>query len=226
MMGLADYYLLRGVAYGSDQSLEELSFILGFMKTIAEDESIELGKEKGIPKMCKLLPVPRRNVTLISIAPTGSLSLLAGCSSGIEPIFSEIMTRKDKTGTYNIEHPLHEEKHFRCAVSANGSTEVTWKEHILIQSTAQKFVDSGLSKTINFPNHTHKDTFYDAFILAWKLGCKGITAYRNDSRKEQVLSPKNLKRDKCPLCESELIEESGCKKCSNVMCGFSLCTIG
>ena len=112
--------------------------------------------------------------------------------------------------------------HFRCAVSANGAKEVTWEEHILVQDTAQKIVDGSISKTINFPNHTHRDTIYNAFMLAWKLGhIKGITVYRNNSRNVQVLTPKNLKKDKCPVCGEDLIHEENCKKCKK--CNFSVC---
>jgi ribonucleoside-diphosphate reductase alpha chain len=187
IMGLADYYLQRGIAYGSEQALEELGFIMEFMKNIAEDESIEIGREKGIPEACKDLPYPRRNVTLLSIAPTGTISLIAGCSSGIEPIFSEIVIRNDKTGSYQFDNDLASKDFFRCAVAANGAIEVTWEEHVKTQAIAQQFVDSGVSKTINFPNHTHRETIAKAFMLAWELGCKGITAYRNGSRKVEVL---------------------------------------
>jgi ribonucleoside-diphosphate reductase alpha chain len=226
IMGLADYYLVREVAYGSPEALEELEFILNFMYQIAEDESIELGELYGVPESCSKLPTPRRNITLLSIAPTGTISLLAGCNSGIEPIFSEITIRNDKTGTYNFDHESSSMDYFRCAVSTNGGKEVTWEEHVKTQASAQKFVDSGVSKTINFPNHTHRETIGNAFILAWELGCKGITVYRNGSRKLEVLSPKNLKKDNCPLCGKELIKESGCSKCIDETCGFSVCEVG
>lgn len=221
IMGLADYYLQKEIPYGSKKALEELELILSFIKAIAEDESIIMGKELGIPLACKVLPIPRRNVTLLSIAPTGTISLLAGCNSGIEPIFSEITIRNDKTGIYHLKNISSDKDYFRCAVSANGAKEVTWKEHIDTQATSQKFVDAAVSKTINFPNHTHRDTIYDSFIYAWKSGCKGLTVYRNGSRKVEVLSPKNLKKDKCPVCGEDLIYESGCKKCSK--CDFVVC---
>jgi len=223
-MGLADYYLKRKIAYGSDKALEELEFILSFMKGVAEDESIHLGEERGVPKRCKKLPIRRRNITLLSIAPTGTISLIADCNSGIEPIFSEITIRDDKTGKYVFDNGYSSMDYFRCAVSSNGAKEVTWEEHVRTQASAQKFVDSGVSKTINFPHNTHKDTIAKAFILAWELGCKGITIYRNGSRDIEVLSPKNLRRDLCPVCESFVIKESGCTKCSN--CDWSICEVG
>ena len=223
LMGFADYFLLRKIAYGSSESVEELSFILDFIYKIAKDESISLGNKLGVPQNCKKLPVPRRNITLMCFAPTGTVAIIAGCSHSLEPIFSEITIRTDKTGTYNMEHPLYKEPYFRCAVSANGAKEVTWREHILIQAAAQKFIDGAVSKTINFPNHTHRDTIYEALISAWESGCKGITVYRSGSREKEVLTPKNLKKDKCPICGKELIRESSCKRCPDESCGFSLC---
>jgi ribonucleoside-diphosphate reductase alpha chain len=224
-MGFADYLLRKEIAYGSDESLSELEFIVSFIYKIAEDESIKLGEELGVPKNCQALPIPRRNITLISIAPTGTISLLADCNSSIEPIFSEITIRNDRTGNYQFANDLSNTPYFRCAVSANGAKEVTWEEHIKVQAAAQKWVDSGVSKTINFPTHTHRDTVANSFMLAWKLGCKGITVYRNNSRKVEVLSPKNLKKDKCPACGKDIIKESGCTKCTDINCGWSLCSV-
>jgi ribonucleoside-diphosphate reductase alpha chain len=224
IMGLADYYLQRKIAYGTPKALEELEFMLSFMKSTAEDESIILGEERGIPFECQKLPVPRRNITLLTIAPTGTISLLAGCNSGIEPVFSEITDRSDKTGDYTFDNSDSSMDYFRCAVSSNGAREVTWEEHVRTQASAQKFVDSGVSKTINFPNHTHRETIAKAFMLAWELQCKGITVYRNDSREVQVLSPKNIKKDLCPVCESALVKESNCKHCTK--CDWSMCETG
>lgn len=224
-MGLADMFLEMGVAYGSEESLEIVEEVLSFIYQVAAEKSVELGQRLGIPKQCTSLPQPRRNVTLLTIAPTGTISLLAGCSNGIEPIFSELTQRTDKTGTYMMEHPLADEPYFRCAVSTNGGTEVSWKEHVLMQTTCQKYVDSGVSKTINFPSHTKRKTIHDAFLLAWEQGAKGITVYRNGSREVEVLQPKNIRKDICPMCESDLVHEGGCVKCSNLGCDFSMCEI-
>jgi ribonucleoside-diphosphate reductase alpha chain len=213
IMGFADYCLLKEIAYGSDQSIHELEKILNLIVIVANSESKILGEKFGIPKMCLSLPQPRRNITINTIAPTGTASLIAGCSSGIEPIFSEITVRNDKTGTYTFENDLADKPYFRCAVSANGAQEVTWEEHVKILATAQKYIDSGVSKTINFPTLTRRETFAKAVFMAWELGCKGIATYRNGSRKTEVLSPKNVKKDKCPVCGNELIEINGKLKC-------------
>ncbi len=223
VMGLADYYMARKIAYGSEKALEEADQLFGFIYETSKNESEIMGKELGIPEWCQKLPEPRRNITLITIAPTGSISLIAGCNSGIEPFFSEITERKDKTGEYIIDIPSNEE-YFRCAVSATGEKEVTWEEHINTQAVAQKWSDSGVSKTINFPSHTRKETIGKAYMKAWELGCKGITVYRNGSRNVEVLSPKNLKKDKCPVCEGDLVKYDGCTKCTK--CDWSVCTVG
>jgi ribonucleoside-diphosphate reductase alpha chain len=215
-MGYADLCLMKEIAYGSEEALELLNEVLRFISLFAENESIKMGREYGVPKACENLPLPRRNVTLTTIAPTGTISLIAGCSSGIEPIFSEITIRNDKTGTYTFENNLADKEYFRCAVSMNGAKEVTWEEHIKTLATAQRNIDSGVSKTINFPNHTHRETIGKAIIMAWKEGCKGLAVYRNGSRQKEVLSPKLVKKDKCPICGNDMVEvDSGKLRCLN-----------
>lgn len=214
IMGFADYCLQKKIAYGSEESIEKLKNILSFIYAVAEIRSYELGSMYGFPYYCQMLPKPRRNITLLTVAPTGTVSLLAGCSSGIEPIFSEITLRNDKTGSYTFENDLADKEYFRCAVSSNGAKEVTWEEHIDILSAAQEYVDSGVSKTINFPHLTRRETIGKAIIMAWEKGCKGLAIYRNGSRKIEVLSPKNLKKDKCPVCgKNDLVEINGKLKC-------------
>jgi len=217
IMGFADYCLMKEIAYGSKESIGELENILSFMKREAYKESEIMGYELGVPKMCKKLPTPRRNITVLTAPPTGTVSLIAGCSSGLEPIFSEITIRNDKTGVYTFSNNLSSEPYFRCAVSSNESNEVTWQEHIAILAAGQKHIDSSISKTINFPTKTHKKTMRKAIMIAWKEGCKGVAMYRNGSRKNEVLSPKNIKRDKCPTCNKELISLNGNKECTECM---------
>ena len=222
IMGYADMLLMKEIAYGSNEALKLEEEILSFISKVSEAESILMGKtpwykkilfKSNVPAMCKKLPIPRRNITLTTIAPTGTISLIAGCSSGIEPVFSEITVRNDKTGTYTFEDKLADKPYFRCAVSSNGATEVTWEEHIKTLSSAQKHIDSGVSKTINFPTMTHRETIGKAVMMAWKEGCKGLAVYRNGSRKQEVLTPKNLKKDKCPICGNDLVSVGDQMKC-------------
>lgn len=213
IMGYADLLLMKEIAYGSQEALDLLEEILAFMDDISVDESEIMGEELGVPEKCKSLPTPRRNITTNTIAPTGTISLIAGCSSGIEPIFSEITVRNDKTGTYTFENDLAEKDYFRCAVSSNGAKEVTWEEHIETLASSQKYIQSGVSKTINFPNNTKRENIANAVMLAWQKGCKGVAVYRNGSRKVEVLSPKNVKKDKCPICGNDMVEINGEKRC-------------
>jgi len=225
IMGYADALLKMGVAYGSEEALDFLDQVMSIMYYTAELESENLGMERGYPKEPAKLSNPRRNITLLSIAPTGTISLLAGCSSSIEPVFSEVTIRTDKTGKYDIRHPQAHKDYFRCAVSANGAQEVTWQEHIATQDRAQHWVDSGVSKTINVPALTRKSTISDMLMYAWEHSrVKGLTIYRNQSRSVEVLTPKNIKKNKCPVCGSDLKRESGCSSCTE--CEYSVCEIG
>lgn len=225
LMGLADYYLVREIPYGSDEALGALDEIGEFLYKISYDESERLGREKGVPEHCKNLPTPRRNITVLTIAPTGTTSIIAGCNNGIEPFFSEITQRKDKTGEYTLNLEGSEKEYFKCAVPMDGdkSREVTWKEHVDTQAVIQKWIDSGVSKTCNVPQMTPKETVGNIFMYAWKADCKGITVYRNGSRKEEVLTPKNISKNLCPSCESDTRKEDGCLKCMS--CEWSLCSI-
>ena len=213
IMGYADLLLMKEIAYGSPEALQLLDEVLYFLDTASTDESEIMGRELGVPEKCKLLPFPRRNITTDTIAPTGTISLIAGCSSGIEPIFSEITVRNDKTGTYTFENDLAGKPYFRCAVSSNGSTEVTWEEHVETLATSQKHIQSGVSKTVNFPNNTKRESIANAVIMAWQKRCKGIAVYRNGSRKVEVLTPRNIQKDKCPACGRDMVEINGAKRC-------------
>ncbi|HOM78245.1 MAG TPA: hypothetical protein PLT50_03525, partial [bacterium] len=221
-MGYADLLLMMKIPYGSQEALDVLESIMKVMEFATEDESIKLGQEKGIPEECKKLPVPRRNIVLRTFAPTGTCSIIAGCSNSIEPIFSEVTVRNDKTGTYTLVNNLAEQPYFRCAVSANGAQEVTVEEHIKTLALAQKYIDSGVSKTINAPTTIKRDAIAKAIFMAWQEGCKGITLYRNGSRKKEVLTPKNIKKGKCPVCGSDLIEINGKMKCLSCKKDFDM----
>lgn len=200
VMGLADYFLRYGVKYGSEESLKEIEKITRAIKEMSYLTSERLGKLLGVPKQCQKLDRPRRNITTVSIAPTGSIAMLAECSHGIEPIFSPSFKRIDERGQeYLYQHPLANEAYF---VSAVGSRQATWKEQIDLVATAQKWVDSGISKTINLSNSATVQDVKEAIVYAWKRGCKGITLYRDGSRQVQVLNSVPTEED---------IKDSTCK---------------
>ena len=159
-MGIADLFLRYGIEYGSMDSLNFLHKILFQSYYSAEEESIILGKALGIPKQCEVLPVPKRNITLLTIAPTGSRAIIADCSHSLEPIFAPAFERIDERGMkYIYVHPKANKEYF---VSAIGDKQPTWKQQIDLVATCYRWIDSGISKTINLPNSA---TIQDLFML-------------------------------------------------------------
>lgn len=190
-MGLADAMLEIKLKYGSPESLEFTDELMGIMQTTSYIASVQLGEERGVPKNCRLIGdatgMYRRNITTISIAPTGSIAFIAECSHGIEPIFSPSFMRIDERGEeYIFTHPLKDASYFVSAVGHTNSP--TWEEQIKLVAVVQQNCDSGISKTINLEENATVQDVMDAYILAWELQCKGITVYRNNSRKMQVLN--------------------------------------
>ncbi|HVA85571.1 MAG TPA: adenosylcobalamin-dependent ribonucleoside-diphosphate reductase [Candidatus Saccharimonadales bacterium] len=214
-MGLADVLLLLGVRYGSDASLEVIERIHRTIRDAAYDASSDLAVEKGafprfdsekylqgefiaqLPSALqdKIARQGIRNAVLLAQAPTGTTSLLAGVSSGIEPIFDFEMVRRDRLGEHVISHPLAQRWHDDHPGSPLPEYFVTAadlspEEHVMVQATIQRYVDASISKTVNAPNrHTVRevDTLYR---LAYQLGCKGVTYYREGSR-DAVLTHAN-----------------------------------
>lgn len=203
VMGLADLFLQYEIEYGSEESIEFLGTIMNCIKKAAKSESVKLGKLLGVPSQCEKLPEPRRNITLLSIAPTGSIAIIADCSHGIEPIFSPTFRRVDERGQeYIYVHPKATEDYF---VSAIGAKQASWKEQIDLVSECYYYVDSGVSKTINLENTATIKDVKEAYIYAWQQGLKGITVYRDGSRSFQVLNdiPEEGENSECPsgVCE-------------------------
>lgn len=189
IMGLADLFLQLEIPYGGPESLEWTGSILNVFQTMATKTSEELANLQGVPEACKELPSPRRNITVLSIAPTGSIAMIAGCSHGIEPIYSPAYIRYDEDGdSYEERHPLADKDYFRSAINGDPDRIVNWMQHVDVQATCQNYVDSGVSKTINFPNDATVDDIKAAMIYAWQSGCKGITVYRDGSRNYQILN--------------------------------------
>jgi ribonucleoside-diphosphate reductase alpha chain len=191
IMGWADLLLKMKLSYGKKRSLELAEELTEFIYKEANRISVILAKENGTPKACEYKELEyRRNVTLLSIAPTGTISMIANCSSSIEPIFCPTVYRTDNTGSRQIACADSDKPYFRCAVDPEKKEgrEVTYEEHILMQSSFQKYVDSAISKTINMPNSASLDDVKNAYMLAWKKGAKGVTIYRDMSKSTQVLN--------------------------------------
>lgn len=225
-MGWADLFLLMDIRYGSERSLDFIDKTKAFIKAEAERESVKIADEKGaFPKCGKsCLLAPRRNAALTTEAPTGSLSLFADVSSGIEPVFSYVVDRKNSCGTgEKIVHKLFDAKlheiHPRGSIHYNevvdychkhGSVtgcdlvsnefknifvtaiDVTPTEHINVQAAFQRYTDASISKTLNLPESTTTDNIKSIIKYAWTMGLKGLTIYRQNSRKDVVY---DLKKD-------------------------------
>src|SRR3989344_133482 len=211
-MGLGDALLMLKQRYGSKKAEPIVEKIYRTIRDAAYEASAELAAEKrAFPKFdrekylqghfikklpegirAKIRKYGIRNAVLLTQAPTGTTSLLAGISSGIEPVYDFAMTRRDRTGEHIIYHPLYQkwleehpgEKTPEYFVSAN---DLTPEDHVKIQAVVQEYTDSSISKTVNAPNaHTVEDV-RNLYMWAYDLGCKGIT-YMRDGSREGVLS--------------------------------------
>lgn len=196
VMGWADLLFQLRIPYDSEQAIELAEKIMSLIKDTAHKTSVELGKEKGIPGALEHLG--RRNATLTCIAPTGTIALLADCSSGIEPLFAlehtRVRTQIDGTKVIMKQVNRHYAEAFKEELPENviksvfiTSHDVAPLSHVRTQGVFQKYTDLAVSKTVNLPHESTKKDVLDSYVLAWKLGCKGITIYRDGSKSMQVL---------------------------------------
>ena len=191
IMGWADALLKMGIRYGSAHSIELARDIWGFVDRAAFEASRELAKERGAYPAFRG-EVPVRNATRTCIAPTGTISLIAGVSSGIEPVFAFKHTRMAFAGTQALEysHPLYriameegwyDPDVFVCA------HDISVQEQVAMQAAFQEHTDLAVSKTINLRNNATVEDVREAYLMAWESGCKGITVYRDGCLDSQVL---------------------------------------
>ncbi|MBU0988361.1 MAG: adenosylcobalamin-dependent ribonucleoside-diphosphate reductase [Proteobacteria bacterium] len=205
IMGFADMCVKLHIRYGAEESITLAKEIMTFIYNTANETSVDLGKEKGVAPVFEEFEFPiskRRNSALTTIAPTGTLSLIANCSSGCEPNFAFNYTKACLDGEKldmmpGVVREWGERKGDESLPDYFVATrDVSIAEHIMVQAAFQTGgVDSGVSKTINAPNETTKDRVSEAFFLAWKTGCKGITFYREGSRDVQALYTADRERD-------------------------------
>lgn len=273
VMGLAHLFFKMGIAYDSFEAIALLGKTMKFIRDEALEASADLAKTRGVfpnfdISIYKEKGPRLRNATMLTIAPTGTISMVASSSSGIEPVFSLVSRRqvfyeekRNKSGGKTVEviDPVFEEELRRVVtdnskrkkileqVAQEGSVrnikelpsnfrqvfvsahDISWEDHVKMQAEAQKYCDNSVSKTINFPQSATSEEIEKAFFLAWKTGCKGITVYRDKSKKEQVLTVGAIngrkiieeERGICPECGSEMEEKEGCATCPN--CGYSYC---
>jgi ribonucleoside-diphosphate reductase alpha chain len=168
-----------------------------------------------------------RNVTLLSVAPTGSISNLLGVSSGIEPLFAHEYTRRTRiNGKDEFIEYIHPGVVQSRALGVpddiwNTSYDIDPMDHIHIQGLAQRYIDQSISKTVNLSKDATVEDVLDVYMEAWKFGLKGITIYRDSSREEQILYQGKI--EVCPECGNGIIYRDGCKECSS--CSWSICEI-
>jgi ribonucleoside-diphosphate reductase alpha chain len=234
VIGLGDVLLKLELRYGSEESLLFVEKLFKFIRDTAYQASINLAIEKGtFPEyssryldnnFIKTLPVRIRkqiedhgirNVALLAIAPTGTVSLLTGYSSGIEPVFSKAYWRKDRIGKRAYVHNLLKKYDGNIPDFFVDSYDITPEEHLLFQATVGQYVDNSISKTINIPKDYPLDKL-NSIILKYIEEVKGITIYRDTSRKNQVLTPMTDEEIKKYLSESR--EETFVQECKTGTC--------
>jgi ribonucleoside-diphosphate reductase alpha chain len=218
VMGFADMLLMMKISYDSKKALKLGEKIIAFIEQKAIEKSAELGRKKGSfpnfkhSKWVKYRAM--RNATLTTIAPTGTISIIAGCSSGIEPLFAlafyrEVLEGK-KLSEINpvfqnelIKRNLWNDRTIERVMNTGSiqkttlpkdlkrifmtSMDISPEQHVRMQSSFQMHVDNAVSKTVNLPENASKEEVRKVYLLAWKLRCKGITVYRYGSKEKQVL---------------------------------------
>ncbi len=222
VMGFADMLVRLGISYDSWEAIMTAERIMSFISEDARKMSMELAEKRGsFPSFDESIwrelgYKAMRNATITTIAPTGTLSIIAGCSSGIEPLFAVSYIRNVMDGTELMEvNPV-----FRDISKARGfysedlikrisrrgtiqdiegipddvkkifvaAFDISPEMHIRMQAAFQKHVDNAVSKTVNFPSDATPLDVERAYLLAYRLGCKGVTVYRDKSRSGQVLT--------------------------------------
>jgi ribonucleoside-diphosphate reductase alpha chain len=207
VMGFADMLIILGVAYQSQQAVELAETVMDHTKQAAEAASAELARKRGnFPAFDhSIFPasgvVHRRNATLTTVAPTGTISLVAGVSSGIEPIYALETKRRVAGKIYDEVHPIYA-RYLRKnkpvpAHIFQTACDVAPEWHLKIQAAFQKYTDNAVSKTVNVATTTTVADIRDLFVTAMQMPIKGITVYRDQSHPDQILSACSFKRDEC-----------------------------
>jgi len=274
VMGFADLLIQLRIGYDTEEGQAVGEMLMGFIQDVADNESRKLAEERGVfpawessdyfiyEGSKQVAPERYRNACRLTVAPTGTISMLANTSSGIEPTFAlawRKMNILEGETLYYINKYFEKDartygfysEELMEDISNGGSIknrsdipdwikkvyttagDISPTNHVLMQAAFQGSCDSGISKTINFPNHATIEDVYLAYMTAWESNCKGITVYRSGSREKEVLvKTESAKQgvfdgfesveESC--CENSfLIEENGCVTCK--ICGWSKCHI-
>jgi len=220
IMGFADLLLFLRLPYGSDESIAVADRVMRIVQEAAVEASRELAQERGpfpnfpLSRYAARGEPPRRNATVTTVAPTGSISIIAGCSSGIEPLYALAYQHIGEFVGVVEPHPLLLRELSRLGIHDPGllreieltgrighrtdlpeglrrvfrvATEIPPEEHVRVQAAIQRHVENAVSKTINLPYEATREEVRRAFLLAHELQCKGVTVYREGSPRGQVL---------------------------------------
>ncbi|MDR1662932.1 MAG: vitamin B12-dependent ribonucleotide reductase [Endomicrobium sp.] len=228
VMGWADMLLSLGIVYGSEESLSLAEKLMWFVQTKSHGISEELAVKRGaFPNFKKSIYAKGkkiRNATVTTIAPTGTIGIIASASGGIEPIFALVYKRAqclDNEEMYEVNlqfEKLAKEKGFYSQklmdkIEEKGSIQefseipeyirkvfvtshdISPEDHVRMQAAFQKYTDNAVSKTVNFPHSASRGDVENVYILSYKLGCNGVTVYRDGSRGIQVLNIASKKEE-------------------------------
>ncbi|MDG6907816.1 MAG: adenosylcobalamin-dependent ribonucleoside-diphosphate reductase [Nitrososphaerota archaeon] len=221
IMGFAEALIKLGIRYDSQEAIEEAHKVMSFIQKTSHRASQRLAEKRGsFPNIAKSIwpglgCSQMRNATTTTIAPTGTISIIAGCSSGIEPLFAICFVRDVMEGTKLLEvNPLFEEiarnrgfysQELMMKIAETGTVknlvevpsdvrelfvtalDISPEWHVKVQAAFQKYTDNAVSKTINMGKQASIEDVRNTYVLAWKMKCKGITVYRYGSKSEQVL---------------------------------------
>ncbi|WP_302762311.1 vitamin B12-dependent ribonucleotide reductase [Christensenella hongkongensis] len=221
LMGFADILYKLKIPYNSGEAIELAEKVMKFLRDTAREESCELAKQRGTfptydESIFKSQGLVQRNATVTTIAPTGTISIICGASSGIEPIFGLSYIRNVMDNDELLEtHPYFEQvmkerglysKELMSKIAKEGTIahmeeipqdirdvfvtahDITPDSHVRMQAAFQKYTDNAVSKTVNFPREATKEDVRKVYELAYDLGLKGVTIYRDGSRDAQVLN--------------------------------------
>jgi len=239
VMGWADMLIQLSIPYNSVEASNLANDVMKFIQSEGKRQSSFLAVERGVfPNFddsvyCERMDL--RNATVTTIAPTGTLSIIAGCSSGIEPLFAVSFVRNVMEGTKLYEVNPHFEKIAKERgfwskeliekIAEHGTLQdmdevpedvkkafitahdISPLDHVRMQAAFQKHVDNAVSKTVNFPHDATKKDVEDVYFLAYGLGCKGLTVYRDGSRDEQVLSTGQSSKKEEPQIAANVVAE-------------------
>ncbi|MSP78114.1 MAG: vitamin B12-dependent ribonucleotide reductase [Dehalococcoidia bacterium] len=247
VMGFSDMLVRMGVPYDSEEGVITGREVMRFIREEADAASVELAKERGVFPAFKGSRHDRpgglklRNACRLTVAPTGTISMIAGCSSGVEPIFALAFRKQNILGGATLYYS-------DTAFEAVAKSEEFWSEelledlsqghllntrvdvpqwvkdvfttapdivpeyHVRMQAAFQESTDAAISKTINFPNEATVGDVQNTYMMAWELGCKGITVYRAGSREKEVLTAGTKPEQKAASVADVPLTDEGLRK--------------